>query len=229
MNDYTLIVISGTHRTGKTTLMEEFIKQNPEFQMLPFTVTNVWHEVFGNRPYTMDLPAADRVLFQYGLLNAWTLCVMDHVAQGGKWIIDRGPLDFASYMRLTLIDCMSHEVNLQAEHFVTNCIQATASLISYEILVSPALHRINGEMVEDDITKLTGKVGLMNQTVFHSILRDVAQDTLRSSICSGYSVGQLINLQELPSNILDLQDRVNWLREVIDAKSKGKARLQPTG
>ncbi|WYW00896.1 hypothetical protein Illi2_00214 [Pseudomonas phage vB_PpuM-Illi-2] len=228
MKDYTLIVISGTHRTGKTTMMQEFVKQNPEFQILPFTVTKVWHDVFGDRPYTMDLHPADRVLFQYGVLNAWHKCVAEHVLRNGKWVVDRGPLDFATYMRLGLIDCMDHEVNLQAEHFVLNCIQATAGLVSYEILVSPVLHRINGDMVEDDVTKLTGKVGLMNQTVFHSILRDVAQDTIRSSICSGYSVGQLINLQELPTEIIHLGDRVNWLREVIDAKQKGKARLQPT-
>ncbi|WYW01612.1 hypothetical protein Amme1_00220 [Pseudomonas phage vB_PpuM-Amme-1] len=228
MKDYTLIVISGTHRTGKTTMMQEFVKQNPEFQILPFTVTNIWHNVFGDRPYTMDLEPYDRLLLQFGLLNAWIMCVTDHVAKGGKWIVDRGPLDFATYMRLGLIDCMNHDVNLQAEQFVLNCIQATAGLVSYEILVSPVLHRINGDMVEDDVTKLTGKVGLMNQTVFHSILRDVAQDTLRSSICSGYSVGQLINLQELPTEIIHLDARVNWLREVIDAKQKGKARLQPT-
>lgn len=81
-----IIVVSGTHGTGKSTYIDEFVAEHPGFTVLgdPF-------ELVDDAAAT---PTAE-VLFQQLRLSASRLLAL---APGADVIAERGPLDFVAYL-----------------------------------------------------------------------------------------------------------------------------------
>ena len=80
------IVVSGTHASGKSTLISDFALRHPEFSVLP--------DPFELVDETFD--AADASLFAEQLrLSAERLSSETH---GTDLIVERGPLDFLAYL-----------------------------------------------------------------------------------------------------------------------------------
>lgn len=91
------IAVSGTHASGKTTLIEAFVAQHPEyaFEPEPYTVlTEVHGEQFAYPPTFDDFQR--QLQFQIETLARYS--ERDHV------IFERSPVDFLAYM-IAIDDC----------------------------------------------------------------------------------------------------------------------------
>ncbi|MFB7892470.1 hypothetical protein ACFC1I_09755 [Microbacterium sp. NPDC056044] len=80
------IVVSGTHASGKSTLIGDFSAMHPEFEVLP-------------DPYELidgagDEPDAGLFLAQLGISARRLL----EVERGARVVAERGPLDFLAYL-----------------------------------------------------------------------------------------------------------------------------------
>src|SRR5262245_45850262 len=89
------IAVSGAHRTGKSTLIEEFLRVHPKFQheAEPYTVLVEEHgEEFSAEPSTEDF--LRQLEFNINRLKQYE--------PGEKVIFERCPIDFLAY-----IECVS--------------------------------------------------------------------------------------------------------------------------
>ena len=85
------IAISGTHATGKSTLIEEFLARHPEYTHEPdpyAVLEEIYGETFGDAPTVEDF---ERQLE----LNLETIA---RYAAGDNVIFERSPLDFLAYI-----------------------------------------------------------------------------------------------------------------------------------
>ena len=80
------IVVSGTHGTGKTTLISDFAAANPEYLVLP--------DPFELVDSAFDEPDAGTFFAQLRLSAARLL----ELTPGASVIAERGPLDFLAYL-----------------------------------------------------------------------------------------------------------------------------------
>src|SRR6185436_18880491 len=93
------IAVSGTHRTGKSTLIDEFLRAHPDFVHEPEPYTSLveeFGEEFSAEPCVQDF--LRQLEFNIDRLK-------QH-ARGERVIYERCPLDFVAY-----IECMSHDSN----------------------------------------------------------------------------------------------------------------------
>ncbi|PFG16682.1 AAA domain-containing protein [Propionicimonas paludicola] len=81
-----LVVISGTHASGKTTLIADFVARHPEFEMLP-------------DPFEMldeaEIDLSNDIFFDQLQVASARL---QGLAHSRSWIAERGPLDFLAYL-----------------------------------------------------------------------------------------------------------------------------------
>lgn len=221
---FKLIGISGAHRSGKTTLMKAWMEGNPEVKLMPFSVTMCYQEFFGvDTPFTMDLQPAVRVKFQHHCLKRWAEIALECKGQGGTWMIDRTPMDFMVYLLTGVFERTEPWLNDKVVEFLESASQVLVSLIHLNVLIPPELHTTLGEMPPGDDTKLTGKVSLANQMVFHSTLVDMARLPALDQV--NY------RLVELPRGLTFLDNRVNWMT-FIDTqiqKAYGYNRITQSG
>ncbi|MDN4476999.1 AAA family ATPase [Demequina sp. SYSU T00192] len=85
------IVVSGTHASGKSTLISDFASRHPEYDVLGDPFEEIADEGF------VDLDAA---LFRAQLELA--VLRLEETAEGSNVIVERGPMDFVAY--LTALD-----------------------------------------------------------------------------------------------------------------------------
>lgn len=81
-----LVVISGTHASGKSTLISDFVARHPEFTVLPdpFEMLDEAEIDLSNDIFFDQLQVASARLRE--------------LADGRSWIAERGPLDFLAYL-----------------------------------------------------------------------------------------------------------------------------------
>lgn len=81
------IVVSGTHASGKTTLIDDFVAANPEFER--------WGDPFELVEDALDEPDAS-TFFEQLVSSGRRLTVTD--AASRPVIAERGPIDFLAYL-----------------------------------------------------------------------------------------------------------------------------------
>lgn len=86
MGGQMLVVVSGTHASGKSTLISEFAALHPDFEVLP--------DPFELLDDTDAEPGADSFFAQLQLAAAR----LREPARGVSRIAERGPLDFLAYL-----------------------------------------------------------------------------------------------------------------------------------
>lgn len=80
------IVVSGTHATGKSTLIADFVRRHPEFEILP--------DPFELLDETWDAPST-------AMFSAQLRIATDRLVRAGDsecLIAERGPIDFLAYL-----------------------------------------------------------------------------------------------------------------------------------
>lgn len=134
-----MIGISGSHRTGKTTLAQAFAKRYE----IPFVRTSA-SEVFQaiGRDPTKEYPIEERISIQETLLFAFEKQFEEAQKRSRIWISDRTPIDLASYMladiqRSTFENCP--KLADMTTSYVRRCIERTNQWFSTLMLLQPGI------------------------------------------------------------------------------------------
>jgi len=134
-----MLGLSGSHRTGKTTLAMEFAKRYD----IPFVQTSASavFELLGKDP-KVDYPIEQRIAIQEAILYAFERQYAAAAKMAPLWISDRTPIDLASYM---LADVQRETLAgnpAAAQHlldYVERCLTATNQWFSTVVLVQPGI------------------------------------------------------------------------------------------
>lgn len=128
------IVVSGTHASGKSTLISDFALQHPEFVVLP--------DPFELIDETWDHPSV-------GMFAAQLRVSADRLltGQAASFIAERGPLDFLAY--LLALDELG-DGSLSPELLERSAAIATEALSRVDLLVVLPLDGANPIEVDDD-------------------------------------------------------------------------------
>ncbi|MEZ3161503.1 AAA family ATPase [Microbacterium sp. BWT-B31] len=161
------IVVSGTHASGKSTLISDFALRHPEFTVLP--------DPFELVDEAADTP--DAALFAAQLrLSADRLAGQSH---GEHVIAERGPLDFLAYL-LALAELTGHALD---DRFVEQATARTvAALSGVDLLV---------------VLPLTASDPIHVGADEHLALRDAMNDILLELVDDGDLVGEHLAVAEI--------------------------------
>ncbi|GAA2975770.1 putative ATPase [Microbacterium terrae] len=161
------IVVSGTHASGKSTLISDFAVRHPEFTVLP--------DPFELVDESWDAP--DAALFAAQLrISAARL---DPAESDGRLIAERGPIDFLAYL-LALDDLTGISGSRD--------LVERASAITRE-----ALNHVDLLVV----LPLTAADGIVAGADEHPALRDAMNDVLLDLIEDPYVVGDEADVVEI--------------------------------
>lgn len=131
--------LSGSHRTGKTTLAAAFAEQ--EKRTFVRTSASEVFALLGKDP-KVDYPIGERIAIQEAILYAFERQYQEAEKRDVPWISDRTPIDLASYM---MADVMrgtfegEPEFAMMVNDYVARCIAATNLWFSTVILVQPGI------------------------------------------------------------------------------------------
>jgi hypothetical protein len=138
------IAVSGTHCSGKTTLIEEFLRAHPDFAHEPEAYT-VLVEDFGEE-FSSE-PSADDFYRQL----EFNVERLRRYPAGAQVIYERGPLDYLAYL-LALKDLRRDEVDSIVE---TALEMAEAAIHNLDLIVFLPLDATDGiELPESEDPKL---------------------------------------------------------------------------
>jgi hypothetical protein len=161
------IVVSGTHASGKSTLISDFAVRHPEFEVLP--------DPFELMDEAGDAPTAS-------LFAAQLRVSADRLSahpRGATVIAERGPLDFLAYLLaladLTGVD-LDERILGRARDRTVEALRSTDLLIVLPVTASDPIH------VSDDE---------------HLDLRDAMNDTLLDLLDDPDIVGPHVTVAEL--------------------------------
>jgi hypothetical protein len=136
-----IIGICGAHRTGKTTLADEFVKRNKTFKFAATSVSAMMkHE--GMDP-ARDYPIEERIAMQDIIL---TRLDRHYAAHPDRTVFDRTPLDAAAYL---LADVQRENVDPTLHpgitRYVERAIEITNRRFSMLLFVPPVLPLVHEE------------------------------------------------------------------------------------
>ncbi|MCK5717481.1 MAG: AAA family ATPase [Thiomargarita sp.] len=125
------IGISGSHRTGKTTLAEAISKKIRTLTNLKTSSSAVFKKYGLHPAQTLDFKT--RLWIQHQILAAGI-----EMWQTPQFVTDRTPIDFMAY---TLADIQgATDVNFTAlESYLTQCFEVTNDFFSHIIILQPAI------------------------------------------------------------------------------------------
>lgn len=139
------IVVSGTHASGKSTLISDFVLRHPEFVVLP--------DPFESMDEAWDSPGAAMFAAQLRVAAA-RLTDEEH---GDSVIAERGPLDFLAYL-LAIAEATGQDPD---QRFLERAMTLTAdALRTVDLLVVlPLTSRDRIEAGEDEHLELRAAAG----------------------------------------------------------------------
>jgi predicted ATPase len=127
-----LLGLTGSHRTGKSTLAKAFAEQN-DMAFVDSGTTRIF-ERLGLKPGP-HLPFEKRLEVQRLILEAFT---ERYAQQAASFITDRTPIDFAAYM-LADVKGRPEEDAIEVMSYVADCIEVANTYFHTLVLVSPGI------------------------------------------------------------------------------------------
>lgn len=193
-----MIGLLGAHRTGKSTLMNEFVKKYPAVKATTFNVGALQKEL-GFNSNKQDYPFDVLMQIQEHLYITFdkhleSLRTQDAVLrQESLYISDRTPLDLIGY---TMIHANGNLSKIQSKwliDYVDSCIKLTNKYYDKLILIQPGI-----TPVKDNDTSAEPILGFMEHL---------------NAIYLSYMIDNRVTPQKLimPRDLLDLQQRVNFI------------------
>ncbi|WP_425953272.1 AAA family ATPase [Ralstonia pseudosolanacearum] len=183
------IGLCGPHRTGKTTLAKAFSTDAG----IPFIVTST-SAVFAKHGLDPAAPMdfGTRLFIQDKVLDA-AVEVWDGAGRG-QWITDRTALDMLMY---TLADIQGDTDADPAVvgKYAARCFEVTAEFFGRLVLVQPGIPLIYE----------AGKAALNSAYIEHL-------SALLLGLC--HSEENLVPIRVIPKRVLDLAERVQWVRGI---------------
>lgn len=189
-------MLTGAHRTGKTTLAKAFSERSG----IPFIKTGA-SQVFidmGLDP-KIDYPMEIRLDIQKKILNSFELQCK---SVAGLFITDRTPIDFMAY---TLADCQRGNIPVHLheplEKYMTDCINLTNWLFPVLIVVQPGIK----------LVEAPGKAPAHTAYVEHI-----------NHLIMGIMVSERIQSEHfyIPRYMTDLEDRINCIDFALKKSSE---------
>lgn len=136
------IGLSGSHRTGKSTLAKMFAEKNPDFKLVTTTVSGTYSKL-GLDP---------KVMYDFGKRLEIQRHILDDLTQQYKeggllFIADRTPIDFIAY---TLADITrdNYDGSYDAEliQYINDCYDVTNTYFGMIMVVQPGITAIEAEL-----------------------------------------------------------------------------------
>lgn len=159
------IGLSGSHRTGKTTLARAFVEQNPSWNLVETTVSGVYAEM-GLDPKVM-YPFKKRLEIQRRILDTLT----KQYQQGGmRFVADRTPLDFIGYTLSDVTRSYDGSLDKEIASYIDDCYAITNTYFSMILVVQPGLDK-----VEEAAMKAPANLGYMEH--LNMLILGAATDT----------------------------------------------------
>jgi len=128
------IGLTGAHRTGKTTIVDQLCEKNP-FPAVRSSVSAIAAE--RGFEFKADNTLSERIEFQEHVLQFMTA---QYEAQLGIFFTDRTPMDMAAYM---LADVRAGEIDPELDKrvqaYVERCIEVTNRHFSLVIAIQPGI------------------------------------------------------------------------------------------
>jgi hypothetical protein len=198
--------LSGSHRSGKTTLAKEVAKVTG-IHYLDASTTAIM-EGTGFNPVGTDHSVEKRLVAQEFLLKEFTKMAMKAPY---PFISDRTPIDYAAYMlgEVTMHNT-SAEVGARVDTYVKDCLTITARLFSCVMAVRPI--GISYEVRSDKPPENLG---------YQRLIQTLVEGTL--SCIEEVGDGRTNAVTIL---VKDLDDRVGYAIECINATQKQQQRLR---
>lgn len=133
-----MLGLTGSHRTGKSTLAKAFAEMN-DMAFVDSNITRV-HERLGLKPGP-HLPFEKRLKVQRLILDAFT---ERYAQQQTSFITDRTPIDFAAYM-LADAKGQGEDEAIEVMSYVADCIEVANTYFHTLVLVSPGIPYVEEE------------------------------------------------------------------------------------
>ncbi len=140
-----MLGLSGSHRTGKTTLAQAFAAQ----EGIPFVRTS-GSEVFsiiGKDP-KVDYPIEERIVIQEAILYAFERQYQAAREQSPFFIADRTPIDLASYLLADVqrtTTAHTPELAGMINDYLSRCFHVASEHFSTIVLVQPGIALVEAE------------------------------------------------------------------------------------
>lgn len=189
------IGLSGSHRSGKTSLAEELSKK----LCMPFIRANV-----GNNPvwdivdFRDTISFAERIEVQERILSDFILLLESK--NGDKFdsfIVDRTPIDILSYLLCNIDSTTSQLFDDRVRIFIEKCLNVTTEYFTSIFVVQPGI----------PFEKIPSKNGkIYNSRTYQEVL---------TSVIVGQFYRSSIPFNLIPRSILSLQERVDWVSSKI--------------
>lgn len=193
-----LIGLSGSHRTGKTTLGIEFEKSS-NYKFIQVNTSQMQKEIgFDSRNQSYDFET--RMKIQNHLFSCYEQMLSQHNINDDV-ILDRTPLDLATYAIMSVDEDVTKEQADWLNQYITKCIMLCKKHFYAILILQPAI-----ELVE---CETSAKANLACMTKFNTIILGLG--SLDNSLAG--------LLYRLPIEIKDLNHRVNVLHNIITLKN----------
>lgn len=135
------IGLSGSHRTGKSTLAKAFAEKNAEFNFVETSAVGVY-KALGLDPKVM-YPFAKRLEIQRHILDA---VAQQYSDAGLLFVADRTPIDFIAY---TLADIMRDNYDGSSDSeitkYINDCYDVANTYFSMIMVVQPGIEIVEAE------------------------------------------------------------------------------------
>lgn len=181
------IGLTGSHRTGKTTLAEKLAHKLD----LPFVPTSTSSLMIANGfDPKRDYGVKDRLWIQQKILNSLEKIYQEQSPSG--FVTDRTPLDAAAYMLADVTrDNMTEELSRDITKYVLQCYEVTNRHFGLLLFIPPAI------AVKDEPGKAPATSAYMDH--IHFLISGLVNSKRLDPPWAG-----------LPSQFVDLEDRVVW-------------------
>lgn len=136
------IGLSGSHRTGKTTLARTFAEKNPGVNFVETRVVKIYHEL-GFDPKMM-YPFEVRLEIQRRILDA----LVEQYKKGGlMFIADRTPLDLVAYTLADIVrDNYDGSQDEALSRYIDDCYDVTNTYFSMILVIQPGIEIVEAEL-----------------------------------------------------------------------------------
>lgn len=193
-----MIGLLGAHRTGKSTLMYEFVKKHPTVKATTFNVGALQKELGFNSnkqdyPFDVLMQIQEHLILRFEQHLEGLEKIDAVLRQESMYISDRTPLDLIGY---TMIHANGNLSKVQSDwliDYVDKCIQLTNKYYDKLILIQPGIRP-----VKDNDTSAEPILGFMEHL---------------NAIYLSYMIDNRVTPQKLimPRDLLDLQQRVEFI------------------
>lgn len=190
-----IIALSGSHRTGKTTLTKAYAERHPVFTQVSVSISSMQAEI-GYQSSIQNYGWEIRRYIQSHLLKSFTRLIVE-LDKSSDYILDRSPLDLIVYLLKSVPQHPSQADSDFILDYIKQCIELN-NLIDTTVVLQPGIPLVSADTsapaVASDLELYTFiLLGLLTNTQYvHKSL-----------------------IRRLPRSIINLDERVAYVGNLV--------------